>query len=130
MIQWFLGGRGQKWPWPVSSWDPKICCILKMNLWIELIWCNNFCYTDILWVLNVEGPQQLYFLFFRKKLESQTVIYNFITFFILVCSLEIFHIAYVSFLMTFEDPCSSKDLKMILILLWFPFLGKYDYIHH
>ena len=20
----FLGGHGQKWPWPVSSWDPKI----------------------------------------------------------------------------------------------------------
>ena len=35
MIQWFLGGRGQKWPWP-SSWDPKIC-ILIMNLGIEVI---------------------------------------------------------------------------------------------
>ena len=30
-----------------SSWDHNICCILRMSLWIELIfwywlWCNNF----------------------------------------------------------------------------------------
>ena len=50
-INWFLhAGRNSgklkiddfwwvwlKWPWPFSSWDPKICCILIMNLWIELI---------------------------------------------------------------------------------------------
>ena len=29
-----LGRRGQKWPWLFSSWDPKICCILRMNVWI------------------------------------------------------------------------------------------------
>ena len=39
-IQWFLGVRGQKWPGPFSSWDHKISCILRMNLWIELIFLN------------------------------------------------------------------------------------------
>ena len=36
---WFndFWGVCQKWPWPISSWDPKICCVLRMNLWIELI---------------------------------------------------------------------------------------------
>ena len=24
LIQWFLGGRGQKWSWSFSSWDPEI----------------------------------------------------------------------------------------------------------
>ena len=32
-----FGGHGKKWLWLVSLWDSKICCILKMNLWIELI---------------------------------------------------------------------------------------------
>ena len=27
-----LGGRGQKWPCPFSSLDPKTCCILRTNL--------------------------------------------------------------------------------------------------
>ena len=27
LFQWFLDGCGQKWAWPFSSWDPKICCI-------------------------------------------------------------------------------------------------------
>ena len=37
MFSRFLSGRGQKWPWIVCSWDTKICCILKINLWIELV---------------------------------------------------------------------------------------------
>ena len=33
--------------WPFSSWDPKICFILRMSLWIEWfsassLWCSNF----------------------------------------------------------------------------------------
>ena len=36
VIQWFWGGCGQRWAWPFSSWDPKICW---MSLWIELIFC-------------------------------------------------------------------------------------------
>ena len=35
MSQSFLGG--QELQWPYSSWDPKICCFLRMNKWIELI---------------------------------------------------------------------------------------------
>ena len=64
MIQFFGGGRGQKWPWLVSSWDSKICCILRMNFLIDLIWCNNL-WLDWypLWLLNAEGLLQLYFLF-------------------------------------------------------------------
>ena len=33
----FKGGHGQELQWSFSSWDPKICCILRMNSWIELI---------------------------------------------------------------------------------------------
>ena len=32
-----MGGCGEKWPWPFSSWDPNFWCMLIMNLWIELI---------------------------------------------------------------------------------------------
>ena len=34
LFQWFLGGCGQEWVRPFSSWDPKTCCILRMTLWI------------------------------------------------------------------------------------------------
>ena len=37
LIRWYLGLLGQKWPLSFSSWDPIISCILRMNLWIELI---------------------------------------------------------------------------------------------
>ena len=33
----FLDGDGQKWPWSLRSRDSKICCILRMNQSIELI---------------------------------------------------------------------------------------------
>ena len=37
LIQKLMGGPCQKWPWSFSSWDTKIGSILRMNLWIELI---------------------------------------------------------------------------------------------
>ena len=37
LIQVYLGGRGQKWPWLFSSWDPDIYCTLRIDLWIELV---------------------------------------------------------------------------------------------
>ena len=37
LLQWFLGGRGQKCTGPFSSWDSKICCILRMGGCIKLI---------------------------------------------------------------------------------------------
>ena len=37
LIQWFLGSRVQKWSWPFTSLDPKICHVLRINLWIKLI---------------------------------------------------------------------------------------------
>ena len=37
LLQSFSCVRGQKWPWCFNSWDPKICCILRTNLWIDLI---------------------------------------------------------------------------------------------
>ena len=38
MIQWFLAFLDvQKQPWPFTLWAPKICCILRINSWIELI---------------------------------------------------------------------------------------------
>ena len=36
-IQLFLGWCIEKWPWLFSSWDPRSCCTLKVNIWIELI---------------------------------------------------------------------------------------------
>ena len=33
----FLGGHVQKWQWSFNSWDPDICSILRISLWIELI---------------------------------------------------------------------------------------------
>ena len=33
----FWVGLVKKRQWPFSSWYPKICCILRMNLWNELI---------------------------------------------------------------------------------------------
>ena len=32
-----FGGHGQKWAWPVWSWDSKFDSISRMNRWIELI---------------------------------------------------------------------------------------------
>ena len=32
MIQWILGGPVQRWQWSFSSWDSKICCMLRMNI--------------------------------------------------------------------------------------------------
>ena len=53
-------GVVKKWPRLFISWDPKICCILRMNLWIELIfsmlmWDNNFWLDgySTLWFLGV-----------------------------------------------------------------------------
>ena len=37
LIQWFLDGPGQKWQWSFSSWEPKICCILRMNIWADYL---------------------------------------------------------------------------------------------
>ena len=66
LFQWLLHECGQKWAWSFSSWDPKICCILRMSLWIELVfacrlWCNNFNCTLYLWRLNAT-LLQLYLL--------------------------------------------------------------------
>ena len=36
LIQSFLSVPCQRWQWLFSLWDPKTC-ILKMNIWIELI---------------------------------------------------------------------------------------------
>ena len=37
MIQLFWGGPCQKLQWLFNLWDPKICCFLRINIWIELI---------------------------------------------------------------------------------------------
>ena len=37
VISMILGWCDQKWVLPFSLWDPKICFILRMILWIELI---------------------------------------------------------------------------------------------
>ena len=34
-----LGQHDQIWVWPFGSWDYVICCISRMNEWIELIFC-------------------------------------------------------------------------------------------
>ena len=39
MIKKSLGGCGQKWVWPVWSWDSKIDCTARRNGWNELIFC-------------------------------------------------------------------------------------------
>ena len=33
------GKSGQKWAWAFSSWNLIICCISRMSLWIEVIFC-------------------------------------------------------------------------------------------
>ena len=43
----FWVNRVQLYVWPFSSWDLKICFILRMSLWIEWfsassLWCSNF----------------------------------------------------------------------------------------
>ena len=70
LIQSFLSVLCQRWQWLFSSWDPKTC-ILKMNLWIELIILMLIVMQQFLvrlisptlWFLNSGGPLQLYFLF-------------------------------------------------------------------
>ena len=39
LIKKLLGGHGQKWMWPVWSWDSKIDCISKLYRWNNLIFC-------------------------------------------------------------------------------------------
>ena len=39
LIKNLLDGHGQKWVWPVWSWDSKIDCISKLNRWNNLIFC-------------------------------------------------------------------------------------------
>ena len=36
---YFGYAHGQRWPWPFSSWDSKICFVSRINQWIELILC-------------------------------------------------------------------------------------------
>ena len=31
----FWLGMVKKWPWPVSSWEPKICCICIRKMWMD-----------------------------------------------------------------------------------------------
>ena len=51
-----------------SSWDPKICCILRINLWIVifsmLIVTQYLLVRLISWLLNAGSPLQLYLLFY------------------------------------------------------------------
>ena len=59
--QWNSMIFGQRWVWSFRSWDRKTCCILRISLWIELIfecwlWWNSFwldqhC-TLYIWLLN------------------------------------------------------------------------------
>ena len=37
--KYLLSGHGQKWVWPVWSWDSKFDCISKLNQWNNLIFC-------------------------------------------------------------------------------------------
>ena len=75
-----LGRRGQKWPWPFSSWDQKIWSILRVNIWIELIF---LILTDIRLIsysyrlLNFRVSLQLYFLFgYGVVFLSYTICFN------------------------------------------------------
>ena len=45
LISMILGGLGQKWAWLFSSWDPKIYCIVRVSLWIEL---GVFCMLTVM----------------------------------------------------------------------------------
>ena len=50
-----FGWAWLKWAWQISSWDPNICCILRMSLWIEQIFCMltviQFFWLDCHWTL-------------------------------------------------------------------------------
>ena len=59
-----FGWRGQKWPWPFSSRDPKICCIIRMNDFLNADSDGNNFLFDWYATLNTESPLQLYLFFF------------------------------------------------------------------
>ena len=68
VILMIFGGYSQKWVWPFSLWDPKICCILKWVYELKLnfacwLWCNNFLVKLI--------PFSVYFTF---KWQSSAVV--------------------------------------------------------
>ena len=102
LIQWFFVGPGEKWPWSFSSWNPEICCILRINLWNNkfMNWADFlnadsdaviFGWTDTVsfWLLNAGGPLQLYFFFYwllivmhltnhqSSNLPSTLIVYEF-----------------------------------------------------
>ena len=58
MIKWFLSGCSQKWARSFSSWNSKICCILRVPMWIELITLPSR--IDV-------APQQLIFWEFSTR---------------------------------------------------------------
>ena len=70
LIQLFLGGRGQKWSWLFSSWDPNLLYFRNefMN-WAEFlnvargaIIFGDVLLSDLSYSLNAGGPLQLYVL--------------------------------------------------------------------
>ena len=67
-FKWFLGGCGQKWAWSFSSWDPKICYIWRVYLWIELIFC-------MLTVRQVLVRLALYSIFLTLKCQYTAVVF-------------------------------------------------------
>lgn len=76
----FFNGLCQKWQFLFSSWDPKTYCILRVNIWIELIF---LILTDIRLIsysyrlLNFRVSLQLYFLFgYGVVFLSYTICFN------------------------------------------------------
>ena len=82
LIQLFLCGRIQKWPWLFSSWDPNTCFTLRVNLWIELIFwmlivCNSFWleWDPTLWLsllFKYRGATAVVLLVFLGKRVDET----------------------------------------------------------
>ena len=76
-----MGGHGQKWPWLVSSWDPKICCMLRMSLWIELIFwmltvMQEFLVKPILYSISLSFECRSTFAFVRPAAVAGRILWN------------------------------------------------------
>ena len=125
----FSGGHGQKWVWPVRSWDSKINCISKMNRSNALTFCmlvliqenwqvrDTYSFT-LWWILPlvefapVSGQTYLsIYMFNRSKISPQHLLRS-----CLICVLSI-HVC-LNFLQwtmmkRFEKSDSSSRFKIL-----------------
>ena len=108
LIQKLMGGPCQKWPWPFSSWDTKISGILRMNLWIELIF---WMLIMMQWFLV---RLIFYFLTFKMPCSTAVVLlfFNIATAGSSFCIIDFIHrICFSSLVLIFADSSLRKHKR-------------------